>query len=85
MPLRDLMRRPKAVKKLTAAGKAVRITDNGQPLWVVMPDLGLNAEDNEEARTRGWEEHYADLLKQPLPKAIVPTLSQVVLEARGNR
>lgn len=32
-----------------------------------------------------WEEHYADLLKQPLRKAIVPTLSQVVLEARGNR
>ena len=85
MPLRDLLRRPKAVKKLTAAGKTVRITDNGQPLWVVMPDLGAEVEDNEEARTRGWEAHYADLLKQRPGKPIVPTVSRVVLEARGNR
>ncbi len=85
MPLRELVRHPKTVKKLTAAGKPVRITDNGEPLWLVMPDLGLNDEDNEEARTQAWEEYYADLLKRPLKKALVPSLSQVVLEARGNR
>jgi len=85
MPLRDLVRQPKAVKKLTAAGKSVRVTDNGQPLWVVTPDLGTAAEDDAAARTRLWEEHFADLLKAPLPSPIAPTLSQVVIDARGNR
>lgn len=79
------MRRPKAVKKLTAAGKTVRITDNGQPLWLVAPDHGADADDNAEARARSWEEHYGDLLKQPRGKPILPSLSQVILEERGKR
>lgn len=85
MPLRELVRHPKTAKKLTAAGKTVRITDNAEPLWIVMPDLGGDDEDNEEARTQAWEEYYADLLKQPLRKALVPSFARVVLEARGNR
>ncbi len=35
LPLRELLRRPADVKKLTAAGESVQITDNGKPLWVV--------------------------------------------------
>lgn len=85
MPLRDLVRRPKAVKKLTASGKAVRITDNGRPLWVVMADVGATAQDDDETRARLWEEHFEELLKTPLPAPLFPTLSQVVLQTRGDR
>jgi prevent-host-death family protein len=37
LPLRELMRRPGEVKKLTARGQAVTITDHGDPLWVIQP------------------------------------------------
>lgn len=35
LPLRELLRRPASVKKLTASGQDVQITDNGKPLWLV--------------------------------------------------
>ncbi len=35
LPLRELLRHPTTVKKLTAAGQTVQVTDNGKPLWVV--------------------------------------------------
>ncbi|MEI6675543.1 MAG: hypothetical protein WCO57_10225 [Verrucomicrobiota bacterium] len=35
LPLRELLRHPTAVKKLTAAGLSVQVTDNGKPLWVL--------------------------------------------------
>ena len=35
VPLRELLRHPTSVKRLTAAGQSVQVTDNGKPLWVV--------------------------------------------------
>ena len=35
LPLRKLLRRPAPVKKLTAAGQSVQITDHGKPLWII--------------------------------------------------
>lgn len=35
LPLRDLLRHPGTVKRLTASGQCVQITDNGKPLWMV--------------------------------------------------
>ena len=35
LPLRELLRHPSKVKKLTATGQRVLITDNGKPLWVL--------------------------------------------------
>ena len=35
--MRQLLRQPRSVKQLTATGQAVRITDNGKPLWVIHP------------------------------------------------
>jgi len=40
MPLRELLRHPTAVKRLTAAGQSVQVTDNGKPLWVVRSATG---------------------------------------------
>ena len=35
LPLRELLRHPTTVKRLTAAGQSVQVTDNGKPLWVL--------------------------------------------------
>jgi hypothetical protein len=35
LPLRELLRHPAVVKRLTAAGESVQVTDNGKPLWVL--------------------------------------------------
>jgi antitoxin (DNA-binding transcriptional repressor) of toxin-antitoxin stability system len=35
--LRALLREPLKVKRWTAAGESVRITDRGQPLWIIQP------------------------------------------------
>ena len=45
LALRQLLRQPKSVKQLTAAGQAIRITDNGKPLWVIHP-AGEVADDD---------------------------------------
>jgi len=45
MALRQLLRQPKSVKRLTAAGQAIRITDNGKPLWVIHPASGVAGDD----------------------------------------
>jgi hypothetical protein len=33
--LRTLVREPLKVKRITRAGKAVQVTDNGKPLWIL--------------------------------------------------
>ena len=49
LPLRQLVREPLKVKRLTKAGHAVQITDNGKPLWIVTPALS-EVDENERAR-----------------------------------
>lgn len=82
LPLRDLLRQPSKVKKLTAAGHEVRVTDRGKPLWVLKPDRGgslggeLSAEDREEA----IEAVFSELLSRPDSSA--SSLCTAILEAR---
>jgi hypothetical protein len=53
LPLRELLRHPSNVKKLTTAGQRVLITDNGKPLWVlaastsIQPEIDALAVDDE--------------------------------------
>lgn len=80
LPLRELMRRPKTVKKLTAAGQPVRITDDGRPLWVIHPA----DETDDDSRRQGdkvWLEAMFDEVLQEKP---VPGISagQIVLDSR---
>jgi antitoxin (DNA-binding transcriptional repressor) of toxin-antitoxin stability system len=35
--LRTLVREPLKVKRMTRAGQAVQVTDNGEPLWILHP------------------------------------------------
>ena len=85
-PLRDLVRSPKAVKKLTASGESVRITDNGHPLWLVSPapDEATGDAKSEAARKKWMDEYFAELLAEPLPPPSVPSLACIVLDSRRN-
>jgi hypothetical protein len=84
VPLRTLLRDPKSVKKLTGGGHSVRITDGGVALW----DLSAPAADagsDEDERNRLWDEHFEDLLAQPLPMVVAPSLDHVLELSRGDR
>ncbi len=39
------MRQPLKVKRITRAGKPVQVTDNGEPLWILQPANGTEAEE----------------------------------------
>jgi len=84
LPLRDLMRRPTTVKKLTAKGQSVRITDNGKPLWVLSPDTTATEEDAEKEKARqAWmDEYFEELLaSEPQPGK---SAAQIVIESRDR-
>jgi len=75
--LRTLVREPLKVKRFTRAGKAVQVTDNGEPLWILQP-AGGTATDA-EGRRREIEAELAEVLRGPRSK--IP-LSKIVLESR---
>lgn len=52
VPLRQLVREPLKVKRLTKAGHTVQVTDNGQPLWIVTAAQSAN---DEQARIRATD------------------------------
>lgn len=74
--LRTLVREPLKVKRITRTGKSVRVTDNGQPLWIIQPAV---TQDDEEQRRREIEELFAEVRRGPRSK--IP-LSKIVLESR---
>jgi hypothetical protein len=74
--LRTLVREPRKVKRITRAGKSVRVTDNGKPLWIIRPAV---AEVDEERRRSEIEEELAEVLRGP--KSSI-SLSKIVLESR---
>lgn len=81
LPLRELVRHPGKVKRLTAGGQAVRITDNGKPLWVVTADTVSGEMDPEEeaARIRFMEEELDRMLEEPESKV---SAAQFILDSR---
>lgn len=81
LPLRELVRHPIKVKKLTAAGQSVRITDNGKPLWVVSAAPAEDEESPEqvEARRRWMDEELEAVLKEPVSRY---SAAQLVLDSR---
>lgn len=84
LPLRELMRHPSTVKKLTASGQSVRITDNGKPLWVVQPDreAGEADEAKEKARQDWMDEYFKELLAEEPQKG--KSVAEIVSESRDR-
>ncbi len=76
IPLRQLLREPISVKRITRAGQSVRITDHGRPLWVLQPAL---AKRDDPGRAQAIDELLDEVLVQP---ASSPSLSKVVKDAR---
>jgi antitoxin (DNA-binding transcriptional repressor) of toxin-antitoxin stability system len=74
--LRTLVREPLKVKRMTRAGKAVQVTDNGEPLWIIHP---ATTPIDDDRRRSEVEEELADVLRGPTSKI---ALSKVVLESR---
>jgi hypothetical protein len=58
--LRTLMREPLKVKRWTRTGKPVRVTDSGEPLWILQP---ANAAPDEEERCRATTEILDEVLR----------------------
>lgn len=84
LPLRDLLRQPSKVKRLTRAGHVVRITDHGVPLWDVQPAAQPAGASSRTDRRKAADEMLDDLLAEtPLPPHpnSVP-ISEVVLKSR---
>ena len=78
LPLRELMRRPGEVKKLTARGQAVTITDHGDPLWVIHPAAKGGPVDAERDAAIDLE---LDALLAEGRRGV--SLAKVVLDSRG--
>jgi len=75
--LRTLVRQPIKVKRMTRAGQTVRVTDNGEPLWILHPADGTASQ--EQQRQREIENELAAIhqgRQSDLP------LSQIIIDAR---
>jgi hypothetical protein len=60
--LRTLVREPLKVKRMTRTGKPVQVTDNGEPLWILHPANGTEADESE--RRRAIEEIFGEVLRE---------------------
>ena len=86
LPLRDLLRQPSKVKKLTAAGRCVRVTDRGRRLWIVNADnddAGKGADSGASRVAMAWETALSELESELAAGAVSgPTTAQLLLAER---
>ncbi len=74
--LRTLLREPLKVKRMTRTGQPVRVTDAGQPLWILSP---AHSPIDADRRRRELEEELADVLRS---RGSRMALSTLILESR---
>lgn len=60
--LRTLVREPLKVKRMTRTGKPVQVTDDGEPLWILHPANGTDAD--ESARRQAIDEILDEVLHE---------------------
>jgi hypothetical protein len=60
--LRTLVREPLKVKRMTRTGQSVQGTDNGEPLWILQPAGGTDADESE--RRRAIDEILEEVLRE---------------------
>jgi antitoxin (DNA-binding transcriptional repressor) of toxin-antitoxin stability system len=82
LSLSELLRRPAQVKKLTAAGHRVRVTDQGRDLWDISPAAQSDANQlSEQQRIAEIDAFLDELVSEP--RSAAPSLCQTILDARG--
>lgn len=74
--LRSLVREPIKVKRMTRAGKAVQVTDNGKPLWILQPAEGGSFDESRDSKI----DETLDQVLQAKPSKI--NLAKLVIESR---
>jgi hypothetical protein len=79
LPLRELLRQPARVKKLTAAGHEVHVTDRGKPLWVIQADKSGGVQD--ATRDDDDDKFWQELIETP--KSGLPSACRLLIESRG--
>jgi hypothetical protein len=85
LSLRTLLREPATIKKLTASGHSVQITENGKPLWVVSPMAAITSMSKNAAGTADlWEAHFDELLAQAPTETSKISMSAVLEQSRGS-
>lgn len=77
--LRTLVREPRKIKKLTRAGNSVRVTDNGEPLWILHPATADINDKDEERRIREIDALLDEIHRGPKSKF---SRSKLLLESR---
>ncbi len=77
IPLRQLLREPAKVKRITRSGGSVLITDNGNPLWIVQP---ATPRPGNLERAKAIDAVLSDALREP-----VSTVSLSSLVKAGRR
>jgi len=75
--LRTLVREPLKVKRMTRTGQSVQVTDNGEPLWILQPANGTEAD--EEERRRAIDEILDEVFSEKPSKI---SLSRILDESR---
>lgn len=78
IPLRTLVRDTKRVKRMTAGGSSVQVTDGGKPLWVIRGAEESNSFPNPE-RDRAIDELLDEMLAEA-PSSL--SLSKVIIDGR---
>jgi len=81
LPLSELRRRPSAVKKLTARGQSVQITERGKPLWIMQRAEPANGTAAGEVDNSWMDAELDAMLREPVAPV---SLSKLVHESRGN-
>jgi hypothetical protein len=60
--LRTLVREPRKVKRMTRTGNPVQVTDRGEPLWILHPANGTDADEAE--RREAIDEILDEVLRE---------------------
>ncbi|HBJ87885.1 MAG TPA: hypothetical protein DDZ88_29305 [Verrucomicrobiales bacterium] len=81
LPLTELVSRPQAVKKLTARGQTVTITEEGKALWVLKAIESVQNSDSDDKAARDeWLDAEMDRMLKEAKTGVSAT--QLILESR---
>lgn len=85
IPLRELLREPSRVKKLTEAGYEVHVTDRGKALWKLTSDGADVEEDAAKTAARiadSWDDVLSELEAETVGTPPAVSAAQLLISHR---